>query len=470
MKLRNALLQSISDNDINRFVQILSTNESIKQLQDNERSNFLHELATFNRPIIFYYLKLANIIPNALLLELLNQKSIDYDGMTPLQLSIQYNKKIRPLVFLNTGSDPHVLDEQGRTCMHLAVRSNNIALFVKLYELGISLNQADYSGNTPLHLSLLERREEFSLLIVSLSIALNIRGENGKTPLHLAAELGNYRVCRRLIAYKARVDVLDDEEYLAKDYSLTAEIKKLFSKGPLCEKNQFTKNPAYFLILIGLFTLKFFTIWLFNFYTFKIKYDLQNYPSDIIFIAVSITYFVNITLLLLSSFKNPGTLKKTDKILSVFYIKDLIENRTLESVCITCRIKKRNNSYHCVLCNACVECYDHHCKWINNCVGRKNVKCFTLFLIFATIDVFLTFIGGAKYVIKHSPEDSISFILQFTSIAVSGVTLLIISPITYLQVTNHINSTTSSIRFSKRSSFDSSNSINIQNPQDYFNE
>lgn len=131
------------------------------------------------------------------------------------------------MVFLNTGADPYVLDEQGRTCMHLAVRSNNIALFVKLYEIGLSLNQADYLGNTPLHLSLLERREEFSLLILALSNALNIRGENGKTPLHLAAELGNYRVCRRLIAFKARIDVLDDEERLAKDYSANTEIKKL---------------------------------------------------------------------------------------------------------------------------------------------------------------------------------------------------------------------------------------------------
>lgn len=123
----------------------------------------------------------------------------------------------------------------------------------------------------------------------------------------------------------------------------------------LCEKNQFTKNPVYFLLLICLFTLKFFAIWLFNFYSYKIKHDLQNYPSDIIFIVVSLAYFVNVSLLILSSLKNPGTIKKTDKVLSVFYKKDLIENRTLESVCVTCRIKKRNNSYHCVLCKACVE-------------------------------------------------------------------------------------------------------------------
>lgn len=95
MKLRKALLQFISDDDLNQFVQCLSSNESLEQLRDHERSNFLHELATFNRPIIFYYLKFANLIPNTFLIELLNQKSKDYDGMTPLQLSIQYNKKVK---------------------------------------------------------------------------------------------------------------------------------------------------------------------------------------------------------------------------------------------------------------------------------------------------------------------------------------------------------------------------------------
>ena len=63
-------------------------------------------------------------------------------------------------------------------------------------------------------------------------------------------------------------------------------------------------------------------------------------------------------------------------------------------------------------------------------------------------DVFISFVGGIKK--KLTGDYTPNWALQICAICLSALLLLIIAPIFYLQLTNRINSTTTSIRFSRR--------------------
>jgi hypothetical protein len=127
-----------------------------------------------------------------------------------------------------------------------------------------------------------------------------------------------------------------------------------------------------------------------------------------------------------------------------------------ESVCFSCKVVKNTGVYHCVICQRCIKVpviqhYDHHCKWLNNCVGENNLKPFTGFLIISLGDLFIAFLMGQNFLETSSGEISLNSIFLFMILALCAMMIVLISPITFLQVTNSINATTTSDRFSKKS-------------------
>jgi hypothetical protein len=65
----------------------------------------------------------------------------------------------------------------------------------------------------------------------------------------------------------------------------------------------------------------------------------------------------------------------------------------LNRSCDTCNNIRPPKASHCNLCNHCVHGFDHHCTALNNCVGRRNLRCFVLFLIVSFLAGIFTFIG-----------------------------------------------------------------------------
>ena len=60
--------------------------------------------------------------------------------------------------------------------------------------------------------------------------------------------------------------------------------------------------------------------------------------------------------------------------------------------CQICQGFKPPRAHHCRICQRCVLKMDHHCPWINNCCGHFNHTNFFLFIIFAPIGCFHSFI------------------------------------------------------------------------------
>ena len=116
----------------------------------------------------------------------------------------------------------------------------------------------------------------------------------------------------------------------------------------------------------------------------------SQFLSIIITIIIIILYFIMIILLFLSSFIDPGILrrfKSEDNILIARkdnYIFQLGYIRKYK-FCSTCSIMRPSRSTHCNDCNNCVEKFDHHCPWIGNCAGKRNYKYFFFFMILLNI-------------------------------------------------------------------------------------
>ena len=108
-------------------------------------------------------------------------------------------------------------------------------------------------------------------------------------------------------------------------------------------------------------------------------------------------------LFMLSSFKNPGYLKKPENVSFL----SMLKNFDPILLCPDCQIIRTQRSRHCSICNQCVERFDHHCPWINNCVGTGNHQVFLCFLIsvIGTLICVLTTLSQIfKFEISHNLE------------------------------------------------------------------
>ena len=156
----------------------------------------------------------------------------DEDGVTPLQLAMEYDrdeigsliaaKGTVPLTMtqaIRCGSDNDVMrllaagadlkahDEFGDTPLHTAAKYGRIALVTALIEKGADVDALNSLGlQTPLCSASAKGQTEAVRLLLSKGAQLTVKGASDYSPLHAAARRGYTETVQLLLANKADVD------------------------------------------------------------------------------------------------------------------------------------------------------------------------------------------------------------------------------------------------------------------------
>ncbi|GET89939.1 hypothetical protein, conserved [Leishmania tarentolae] len=77
--------------------------------------------------------------------------------------------------------------------------------------------------------------------------------------------------------------------------------------------------------------------------------------------------------------------------------KDPLEGHTQLVFCKECQLRRPPRCAHCYQCNVCVLEHDHHCSILGGCVGIRNLRWFTLYLLFCCSSTMIGVVWLARY-------------------------------------------------------------------------
>lgn len=134
----------------------------------------------------------------------------DNDGLTPLHLAIEHNRRNLMDILLEY---PHRLNLNATTqgtkigIVHRLIMNNNFNCFCKILRIPlVDLNTKDAEGFTPLLLAL-TRGEDYSKFTLELlkyapsRVDINVKDGKGNTPLHYAASGNTLSIFQRLCSF-----------------------------------------------------------------------------------------------------------------------------------------------------------------------------------------------------------------------------------------------------------------------------
>ncbi|XP_046849432.1 serine/threonine-protein phosphatase 6 regulatory ankyrin repeat subunit B-like [Xenia sp. Carnegie-2017] len=140
---------------------------------------------------------------------LVNAKSSNH--VTPLLISSEKGNLDVTKTFMNWNARLDAFDEKGQTPLHLSCAYGHKDVAVYLLNSKPYINAKTKLGFTPLHLAAEKGYTDLvEMLVVQFSASIDALSFEGQTPLHLAAEGGRLDVCKVLLHLQADTSVADN--------------------------------------------------------------------------------------------------------------------------------------------------------------------------------------------------------------------------------------------------------------------
>ncbi|HHW99696.1 MAG TPA: ankyrin repeat domain-containing protein [Acholeplasmataceae bacterium] len=108
----------------------------------------------------------------------------------------------------------------GNTLLHVALKLNNLKLFKLFLKSGVNPNLANENGEAPIHQAVLKNKINFIKALVQAGCDIDLGAELEQTPLHLAVITGNLEIVKYLVDNNAEVLVQDENNNYPIDYAI----------------------------------------------------------------------------------------------------------------------------------------------------------------------------------------------------------------------------------------------------------
>ena len=320
----------------------------------------------------------------------INKKTEGKEGFTALHFA-SFNGNLSIIRFLERhGADVYAENNYGMNWLHVAAQGNQPSSIVYFVNKNLNINSKDNIKCTPFHWACYAGAENSSCYLIAYGADPNLQDLDGFTPLHLAVKsaenIKSSRIVKQLLFWGADRNIKTNEGMKAIDLCsnilighIAHDLRKALAEPRYCSwlllsqpLTKMRKEPYTALYFLFLIILSFWLLMLFI-------YPVLN---DIVWIASTWTvYFLMMVFWSLSTFRDPGYLKKSDKIEFI----TLVERYEPGWLCPKCNVIRTPRSRHWNIWDKWVERFDHHCPWINNWIGTRNHGPFLIFLIFTYI-------------------------------------------------------------------------------------
>lgn len=218
--------------DTDKIINILHTNENLKDEKDAAKRSICHWSAWYGRIDVVSYLLGVEA----------DFTAKDIFGQTPLIAATRSgHPEIVKLFFAKLPSIRlNEEDNFGYTPLMCAVSSEKCRYLTKDFiELGFDVNKSNYSRYTPMHRAVKDENIQLVQLLLNSHADVNKRDNLGKTPLHISVDQSSYKIIKLLIENGADVDETDEKNRSPIDWSISRgnlKMEKRLSKTSIIRR------------------------------------------------------------------------------------------------------------------------------------------------------------------------------------------------------------------------------------------
>ncbi len=109
-------------------------------------------------------------------------------------------------------------DSDGSTLLHLAIKLNDMKLLKLFLESGVNPNLANDNNNAPIHLAILKNNLDALKLLIEYKCDVCLPSDFEETPLHLAVSESNLEAIKLLVENGADFNLVDENNCSVIDY------------------------------------------------------------------------------------------------------------------------------------------------------------------------------------------------------------------------------------------------------------